>query len=733
MFARRSTVLARRPYPAVFRHKVEFLPQPLLQCELHIYLASDLAAAAAMNQLTYTPIKGRPCRIMWAQRDPFARRSGVGNLCFKNLKAELTARDLWETCSMLGPVLSVKVATSSDGKSLGYAYLQYESEAAAKTAADQLNEMGHELGAGGKPMVVERYVRKADRVKSKSWTNVFIKNLPPSWNKEKLSEVCSRFGKITSLEMPMGEDGKYKGFGFCNFESQAEAEAAVTGLNDMEVTDASSAAGGDKKEDGAGATGAEESRKLYAGRFKSKVERLRELRAQFQESRAKDASKNANLYVRGLPENFDDEALRKLFGAFGSITSAKVARDSKLNVSRGYGYVAFSSREEAEKAKSELSNRSLEGKPLYVNWHETKEAREARIAADKARVTAQASGAGRGYAPATGVPAAAVAPAAAAGLGPAGFPGAPGFGLQAQQAQMQQQAMLQQMLQLNPMMAAMIMQSMQGGAGMMAMQPGAAGPAAGQPGVLQARPGVPAGAGPAASGAGAPRAAGAGMPGMAQPSAAGPAGAPRPAGAQPVQIAGGAPRPAAAGQPPAAAGARPAVPGQPMPQAGMARGPAPAGMQQPPAGAAAGARPGFPAAAALPGQQPPRGYGYAAAAAGQRPANVAIMPNVVMPQGQAAPQPAPQPQPAQPLDDQARLLAQLKNASKEQQRNLLGERLYPKISAQQPQQLAGKITGMLLEMDTSELLHLLDDRDALKAKIDEAVAVLNQVNWQPRA
>ena len=68
--------------------------------------------------------------------------------------------------------------------------------------------------------------------------------------------------------------------------------------------------------------------------------------------------------------------------------------------------------------------------------------------------------------------------------------------------------------------------------------------------------------------------------------------------------------------------------------------------------------------------------------------------------------------------------ASLAAAPPEQQKQLLGERLYPLISQVQPSN-AGKITGMLLEMDNGELLNLLESPEALNAKIMEAVSVLD--------
>merc|ERR1712060_661092 len=86
--------------------------------------------------------------------------------------------------------------------------------------------------------------------------------------------------------------------------------------------------------------------------------------------------------------------------------------------------------------------------------------------------------------------------------------------------------------------------------------------------------------------------------------------------------------------------------------------------------------------------------------------------------GQPMPQQQPPAQAGAPLT-----AAALAAAPPSVQKQMIGEKLFPAISKYQPE-LAGKITGMMLEMDNSELLILLESEPQLRSKVDEAMNVL---------
>merc|ERR1719351_280569 len=152
------------------------------------------------------------------------------------------------------------------------------------------------------------------------------------------------------------------------------------------------------------------------------------------------------------------------------------------------------------------------------------------------------------------------------------------------------------------------------------------------------------------------------------------------------------------------------MPGMGMGGMGMGGGPGPRPMTMM-------ARPGMPPVPMVGAQvRPQQSFKYTPTA--RNP------PAQVMPGQMVAPGGAPPPQQAVLVQGQEPLTAtMLAAAPPQEQKQMLGERLFPLIQRMFPD-LAGKITGMLLEIDNAELVHMLEDQNSLKGKVEEAVAVL---------
>uniref|UniRef100_A0A8C0UJA4 Polyadenylate-binding protein n=1 Tax=Cyanistes caeruleus TaxID=156563 RepID=A0A8C0UJA4_CYACU len=522
----------------------------------------------ALDTMNFDVIKGKPVRIMWSQRDPSLRKSGVGNIFIKNLDKSIDNKALYDTFSAFGNILSCKVVCDENG-SKGYGFVHFETQEAAERAIEKMNGML----LNDRKVFVGRFKSRKEReaelgARAKEFTNVYIKNFGEDMDDERLKELFGKFGPALSVKVMTDESGKSKGFGFVSFERHEDAQKAVDEMNGKELN----------------------GKQIYVGRAQKKVERQTELKRKFEQMKQDRITRyqGVNLYVKNLDDGIDDERLRKEFSPFGTITSAKVMMEGGR--SKGFGFVCFSSPEEATKAVTEMNGRIVATKPLYVALAQRKEERQAHLTNQymqrMASVRAVPNPVINPYQPAP----------------PSGY-----F-----------------MAAIPQVSIEMTFQNM----------PGAIRPAAPRPPFSTMRPAS--------------------------------SQVPRVMSTQRVantstQTMG--PRPAAA-----ATAATPAV--RTVPQ-----------------------------------------YKYAAGVRNPQQ-HLNTQPQVAMQQ------PAVHVQGQEPLT--ASMLA---SAPPQEQKQMLGERLFPLIQSMHPT-LAGKITGMLLEIDNSELLHMLESPESLRSKVDEAVAVL---------
>jgi len=553
----------------------------------YVNYSNPLDAARALEVLNFAALNNKPIRVMYSNRDPSSRRSGSANIFIKNLDKTIDNKTLHETFSSFGTILSCKVAVDEAGQSKGFGFVQYDKEEAAQNVIKSLNGML----INDKPVFVGPFVRKQERDHSfdkTKFNNVFVKNLSESTTKEDLLKIFGEYGDITSAVVMIGMDGKSRCFGFINFENPDAASHAVQELNGKKIND----------------------KEWYVGRAQKKSEREMELKRRFEQSLkdAADKYQGLNLYLKNLDDSIGDDQLCELFSNFGKITSYKVMRDQN-GLSKGSGFVAFSTREEASQALTEMNGKMISGKPLYVAFAQRKEDRKAMLQAQFSQMR----------------PAVPMTPTLAPRL---------------------------------PMYSPMAPQQLFYGQAPPAMMPPQPGFAFQQQLVPGMRPGGPH------------------MPNYYVPV---------------VQQGQQGPRPGIR----RGAGAQGQQPVPPFQQQILPRG----RMYRYPTGR------NMPEAPAMPGVA---GGMIQAYDMGGFPVRDAAL---------------------SPAAQIGTLTSALANANPEQQRTILGENLYPLVEQLEPNQ-AAKVTGMLLEMDQTEVLHLLESPDALKSKVAEAMDVLRNVAHQ---
>ena len=81
-----------------------------------------------------------------------------------------------------------------------------------------------------------------------------------------------------------------------------------------------------------------------------------------------DTTGHYHVFVGDLSPEVNDEVLGKAFSAFGTLSDARVMWDMNSGKSRGYGFLAFRDKTDAEQAIATMNGEWLGSRAIRVNW-----------------------------------------------------------------------------------------------------------------------------------------------------------------------------------------------------------------------------------------------------------------------------------------------------------------------------------------------------------------------------
>lgn len=85
-----------------------------------------------------------------------------------------------------------------------------------------------------------------------------------------------------------------------------------------------------------------------------------------------DVDGKHSVFVGDLSPEVTDDILQRAFVAFGTLSDARIMFDTATGKSRGYGFLAFRDKNDAEQAIATMNGEWLGNRAIRVNWANSK-------------------------------------------------------------------------------------------------------------------------------------------------------------------------------------------------------------------------------------------------------------------------------------------------------------------------------------------------------------------------
>lgn len=164
---------------------------------------------------------------------------------------------------------------------------------------------------------------------------LYVGGLDPRVTEDVLRQIFETTGHVQNVKIIPDKNAKGYNYGFVEYDDPGSAERAMQTLN---------------------------GRRVHQSEIKVNWA------YQSNTSNKEDTSNHFHIFVGDLSNEVNDDVLLQAFSAFGSVSEARVMWDMKTGRSRGYGFVAFRERPDAEKALSSMDGEWLGSRAIRCNW-----------------------------------------------------------------------------------------------------------------------------------------------------------------------------------------------------------------------------------------------------------------------------------------------------------------------------------------------------------------------------
>ena len=179
-------------------------------------------------------------------------------------------------------------------------------------------------------------IRQLDLISLQRRAHLYVGNLSPRVTEYMLTEIFAVAGPVQHVKIIPDRNYQHGGlnYGFVEYLDMRAAETALQTLNGRRIFDT-------------------EIRVNWAYQGQQNKE---------------DTTNHYHVFVGDLSPEVNDDVLAKAFSAFGTLSDARVMWDMNSGKSRGYGFLAFRDKTDAEQAIATMNGEWLGSRAIRVNW-----------------------------------------------------------------------------------------------------------------------------------------------------------------------------------------------------------------------------------------------------------------------------------------------------------------------------------------------------------------------------